>query len=506
MRFKGILLAIMASAMPVPLLAQPAEPPIAADPAAFDLEITTILTKWMAENHIPGMVFGVVKDGRLAYVKSKGVQDLVAKRPVTPDTLFRIASMTKAFTALAILKLRDEGRLALDDPADRYVPELRGWTYPTSDSPRITIRDLLTHSAGFVTDDPWGDRQTPLSQTGFTAMLRAGIPFTRAPEMRHEYANLGYAILGRVIANITKAPYRSFVEQRLLTPLGMTASGFDVFAHPKDKRALGYRWENEVWAEEPTMKDGAFNAMGGLEVSAADYAKWLAFVVSAWLPRDGADAGPVKRATVRQILRGANNAQVFHRYATGGDKQCPGAIAYGMGWRVITDCDYGVVLAHGGGYPGYGSHVMLLPEYGAALFALTNRTYAGPSQPVWDVAALLTAKGVLVQRAEPVSADLASFYSAAQAVWTAGTVDALQGRTAMNFPLDRNAANWAKVLGETKAKSGACDTTAPITAEGAMSGTFTWTCEKGRIEGTVLLAPTTPISIQSLTFAFEGQD
>jgi hypothetical protein len=177
-----------------------------------------------------------------------------------------------------------------------------------------------------------------------------------------------------------------------------------------------------------------------------------------------------------------------------------------MGWRVIADCDYGTVLAHGGGYPGYGSHVMLLPEYGAALFALTNKTYAGPSQAVWDVAALLRAKGVLVKRVEPVSADLASFYSAAQTVWAVGAIDALQGRVAMNFPMDRTAANWAKVLAETKAKSGACDTAAPVLAEGAMSGTFAWTCEKGTIKGTVLLAPTKPITLQALGFAFEGKD
>lgn len=177
-----------------------------------------------------------------------------------------------------------------------------------------------------------------------------------------------------------------------------------------------------------------------------------------------------------------------------------------MGWRVITDCDYGTVLAHGGGYPGYGSHVMVLPEYGAALFALTNRTYSGPSQPVWDIAALLTAKGVLVKRVEPVSADLASFYTAAQTVWTSGTIDALQGRVAMNFPMDRTAVNWAKVLAETKAKSGTCETSAPIAADGALSGTFTWKCEKGSIEGTVLLAPTKPITLQSLGYAFEGKD
>lgn len=490
-----------------PALAQESvlPPVVAADADALPSEVDAIFTRWMAENHVPGLVYGMVRGGQMAFVKGLGVQDTVSKRPVSPDTLFRIASMTKAFTALSILKLRDEGRLALDDPADRYVPELRGWTYPTSDAPRITIRDLLTHSAGFVTDDPWGDRQQVLSQTAFTALLKAGVPFNRAPEMRHEYANLGYAILGRVIANITKAPYRTFVEQRLLTPLGMNSSGFDVLAHPKALRAIGYRWENGAWAEEPTMKDGAFNSMGGLEVSAADYAKWLSFMLSAWPPRGGTDTGPVKRGTVRQVMRGVNNAAVFRRPATDGAGQCPGTVAYGMGWRVIGDCDYGTVLAHGGGYPGYGSHVMVLPEFGVALFALTNKTYAGPSQPVWDAAALLLSKHVIARRPEPVSPELASFYAAAQAVWAAGTVDAVQGRTAMNFAMDRTAPNWAKVLAETRAQAGTCDTGAAVAPDGAMTGTFAWTCEKGRITGEVLLASTRPITLQALSFTFEGK-
>ncbi|MFX7870679.1 serine hydrolase, partial [Acinetobacter baumannii] len=81
--------------------------------------------------------------------------------------------------------LRDKGLLALDDPAEKYVPEMRGWTYPTSDSAKITIGDLLHHVGGFVTDDPWGDRQTVLPQEDFTRLLAAGVPFTRAPEMQY---------------------------------------------------------------------------------------------------------------------------------------------------------------------------------------------------------------------------------------------------------------------------------------------------------------------------------
>ena len=465
-------------------------------------EIDAVFAKFQADAHVPGMVYGVVQDGKLAYVKGIGVQDLDAKRPVTADTQFRIASMTKAFTALSILSLRDKGKLRLDDLAEDYVHEMKGWTYPTSDSPRIRIRDLLSHVGGFVTDDPWGDRQQVLSQEDFTKMLKAGVPFSRVPQTAHEYSNFGYAILGRIVANASGMPYRTYVERTLLKPIGMTSSGFDVTDAPKERRAIGYRWENDAWAEEPTMKDGAFNAMGGLQVSANDYAKWVAFLLSAWPPRDGTETGPVKRATVREMAQGLNFVSVAQRTGSSGPTACKQALAYGMAWRVAHDCDLGLTLAHGGGYPGYGSHVMLMPDYGVSIFALSNRTYAGPSAPAWDSAVLMHKAGLLKRAEVPVSAELADVYRLAGEVYAAGNINALKGRVAMNFPLDRTADNWAKVLADLKAKSGSCDTSAPVTATGAMSGTFRWTCEKGAVQGQVLLAPTKPVTLQSLRFGF----
>ncbi len=465
-------------------------------------EIDAVFTRFQADAHVPGMAYGVVQGGQLAYVKGLGFQDLDAKRPVTPDSLFRIASMTKAFTALSILSLRDKGKLRLDDLAETHVPEMKRWTYPTSDSPRIRIRDLLQHVGGFVTDDPWGDRQQVLPQADFTKMLKAGVPFSRTPQTAHEYSNFGYAILGRIIANASGMPYRTYVERTILKPLGMTSSGFEVTDAPKERRAIGYRWENGAWAEEPTMKDGAFNAMGGLQVSANDYAKWVAFLLSAWPPRDGPETGPVKRATVREMAQGLNFVSVAQRTGTSGPSVCRQAAAYAMGWRVAQDCDLGLTLAHGGGYPGYGSHVMLMPEFGVGIFALSNRTYAGPSAPAWDSAVLMQKAGLLKRAAVPVSGDLAAYYALAGQVYAAGNIAPLEGRVAMNFPLDRTAENWAKALTDLKVKSGACVTSAPITPTGAMSGTFKWTCEKGEVQGQVLLAPTTPITLQSLRFGF----
>ena len=154
------------------------------------------------------------------------------------------------------------------------------------------MRELLTHTAGFVTDDPWGDRQTPLPEDDFTRLLSEGVPFTRPPATAMEYSNLGYALLGRIVANVSRQPYKDFVQRTLFGPLGMTSTGYDVAQAPADRRALGYRWEDDAWKLEPTMAHGAFGAMGGIQTSATDYAKWVAFLLSAWPPRDGADAGP----------------------------------------------------------------------------------------------------------------------------------------------------------------------------------------------------------------------
>ena len=185
-----------------------------------------IFADFALDKHIPGLVYGVVADGQLVHVGTYGVQALDSQRPVTPDSLFRIASMTKAFTALTLLKLRDAGQVRLDANAEDYVPELRGWKYPTDDSPRIRVRDLLNHIAGFVTDDPWGDRQTPLPEAEFTRLLRGGVPFTRAPDTAYEYSNLGYALVGRIITNVSKQNYADVITRSLLRPLAMDSSGF----------------------------------------------------------------------------------------------------------------------------------------------------------------------------------------------------------------------------------------------------------------------------------------
>jgi D-alanyl-D-alanine-carboxypeptidase/D-alanyl-D-alanine-endopeptidase len=475
----------------------PAQPPLSLEQLVP--RVDAHFRRFQEEAHAPGLVWGIVRDGQLLHVSAMGVQDLDARRPVDATSLFRIASMSKAFTALAILKLRDDGRLALDALAEEYVPEMRGWRYPTTDAPHIRVRDLLSHVGGLVTDDPWGDRQQILPEADFTRMLQEGVPFTRAPGTAYEYSNFGYALLGRIITNVSGRPYNEYIQQEIMRPLGMDATGYDVFASDQTKRALGYRWENDAFAREPDMAHGVFGAMGGVQTNAVEYARWVAFLLSAWPPRDGTEEGPVRRSSVRELAEGLNFASAgLRRGSFPGD--CPQAVAYGKGMSVAMDCDLGLTLGHGGGYPGYGSYILLMPEHGIGLFAFSNRTYAGPSSTVWDAAVEVYRAGWLTERPVATSPELAQAYQAAGAMYQAGSLAPGRALLAMNFLMDRSEENWAKVFAGLKERTGACRTDAPIVPTGLLTGDFTWSCERAELRGELLLAPTNPPGIQALRF------
>ncbi|MBC2667585.1 serine hydrolase domain-containing protein [Novosphingobium piscinae] len=472
----------------------PAETPAAASLA----EVDRIFADWRLSAHVPGLVYGVVAEGRLVHVRALGVQDTVSQTPVTADSLFRIASMSKAFTALAILKLRDDGKLSLDTPAERYIPQMKGWRYPTSDSPKITVRHLLTHTAGFVEDNPWGDRQQVMAETDFTRLITAGPAFARPPGLAMEYSNLGYALLGRIITNVSGKPYQDYIRGELMQPLGLRDTGYDIFASPPARRALGYRWQDSQWVREPDMQDGAFGAMGGVETSATDYARWVAFLLSAWPARDGPETGPVRRATVREIATGSNFAAGTLRPVAAGGASCRRAVAYAMGWSAIDDCDLGMMLSHAGGYPGYGSIALLLPQRGVGIFAFASRTYAGPGLPATRALLALQRAGQIDAARPAGDTGLAQAYAAAKAVWHRADITAAP--LANNMLLDRDAARWRRLVETLKAEVGTCAADEPLQPLSLMEGRFTWNCEHGRIAGRVQRSPNPTVEIQALEF------
>lgn len=177
--------------------------------------------------HSPGFVYGVVVDGVLIGSGQTGLLETKSKVEATQASAFRIASMSKSFTAMAILQLRDKGKLKLDDPVSLYIPTFAKQAYTASDEPPVTIRDLLTHAAGFPEDNPWGDRQLAKSDKELLAFINRGLSYSNVPEVAYEYSNLGFATLGYLIQKISGLPYDKYIAENILKPLGMTHTYYE---------------------------------------------------------------------------------------------------------------------------------------------------------------------------------------------------------------------------------------------------------------------------------------
>jgi CubicO group peptidase (beta-lactamase class C family) len=325
------------------------------------------------QNHFPGLTYGVVVDGELLDSHSFGYTNLEEKVPVTTKSLFRIASMTKSFTAMAIIKLRDDGQLRLDDPVDRYIPELKSTDLLTTDAPIITIRHLLTQDAGMPEDDPWADRQLALPDTEFLEMLKKGISLSNPPGSIWEYTNLCYAMLGRIITVVSQISYQEYIKREILIPLGMTNTVWEYSEAPSELLARGYRWESERYSEESLLHDGTYGAMGGLISSVEDFSKYISYHLQAWPPRNEPEYGPLRRSSLREMQHPWNFIR-WHTDTARLNSVYTVFYCYGLAWSKTTDGT--VYVTHSGGLPGFGSNWMILPEYGIGLVSFANSTYA----------------------------------------------------------------------------------------------------------------------------------
>jgi len=263
--------------------------------------IDSLYRTFSLENNLPGIAYGIIIDTALVYDGYTGFASLADGRPVTTSTAFRAASMTKSFTAMAILKLRDEGKLGLDDPVRKYLPELKDLRYLSADAPVLTIRHLLTHTGGFPQDDPWADRQLETTEEELSAMIDEGVSMSNVPGITYEYSNLGYTLLGRVIRAVTGESYQSYISSNIFRPLGMTSTVWEYDELPSGVMAQGYRYHNSDWSAEPLLHDGPFGSMGGLISTVSDFARYAIMHLSAWPPRDEPDTGPVVRSTLREM-------------------------------------------------------------------------------------------------------------------------------------------------------------------------------------------------------------
>ena len=330
--------------------------------AAIDL-----LEAWIeaqaAYSELPGMSMGIILDQDLIWSRGFGYGDRDKKTPARPDTIYRVASLTKLFTNTAIVQLRDQGALQLDDPVARHLPwfALRN---PFPDAPEITIRHLLTHTAGLPREAAfpyWTDFQFPSREQLLESLPDQELVYP--PETCFKYSNLGLALAGEIISSTAGLPYGDYIHQHILAPLEMHSTSVVLPAAHKNRLATGYSrylpgHERRV---EPAVDTGALAAAGNLSSTVEDMARFAALQFS---------SAPVGG---RQILK-ASSLREMHRVHwlfpnwEGG---------LGLGFMVFRQPQR-TLVGHSGQLPGYRTLMLLSPAEKLGLVIMTNATDGNP--------------------------------------------------------------------------------------------------------------------------------
>ncbi len=457
--------------------------------------VEKIYREYAAKNHFPGYAFGIMLDGKLVYSGSGGYADIATKTPATTRSQFRIASMSKSFTAMAILHLRDAGKLKLDDPVAQYIPEMKGQQL-TADAPVITIRNLLTHSAGFPEDNPWGDRQLADTDAELIAMVKKGITFSNDPGVAYEYSNMGFAMLGYIIKKVSGIPYSEYIRKNIWQPLGMDQAEWEYTKVPAGEFAHGYRWLNNNWREEIPLHDGIYGAMGGMITSVTAFSKYVALHQNAWPASNVAEKGPVKRSSIREMHQPWRFIGLNPTYTYSSGRVCATSTAYGYGLSWMHDCEGREYIAHSGGLPGYGSNWRILPEYGLGVILFANVTYAPTTPANLAVLDTLIRLAGLPPRVLPPSAILTQRKNELVKLLPDFTGAQTSGIFAENFFADYITDSLQKEARTIFDKAGRILSVGEVIPENQLRGYFILKGEKADITISFTLTPENPALVQ----------
>lgn len=336
----------------------------------------------MAQHAIPGAALAVADGGTEVFAEGFGVREVGTDSEATPDSIFGVASVTKSFTALAVMQLADAGKLSVDDPVTRYLP-----SYRTADSAyarATTLHHFLTHTAGLpplpsrffaqtaaVAGDPfaperppWVAEHPPLSDAEelLAYITEQDVRPLGAPGAIFSYSNEGFVLLGTIIEMVSGQPYVDYVQEHILRPLGMERSTFDrlELAGRADVATLHGAREGDgsptiVAAPKDTWAS-LWHPAGGLNSTAHDLLRYLEIYCTGGVSGDA------------RVLSDAGVSQMLAPHTPGGD---PGA-SYGYGLIVRRDYHGTKLVHHGGGRKGISSHVLAVPERGYAAVTLTN--------------------------------------------------------------------------------------------------------------------------------------
>jgi len=349
--FRAVLVFGVAVVASLPLAG--AEPP--------DLDPT--IRKEMAKRQIPGLSLAIVRDGKVELARGYGMADLELSVPARPGTVYEIGSITKQFTAAAVMQLVEEGRIALDGKITKLVPGLPGaWD-------GVTVRHLLTHTSGI---------KSTTSIPGFQKNLRkdypqeeviklvADYPLQFKPGERWEYSNTGYFVLGMLLEKVGGKAYGELLRERIFAPLGMSSTRANDLSAVIPNRAAGYTLEKDGLHNADYLSMTQPFAAGVLVSTVEDLARW-----------DAALQG-------EKVLKAASKQEVFSPARLNDGS----ATTYGFGWSFGTISGHRVI-GHGGGIPGFSSSLARFVDDGVTIIVLMNTDSASADAVLRGVASLV---------------------------------------------------------------------------------------------------------------------
>ncbi|MFN8623306.1 MAG: serine hydrolase domain-containing protein [Chloroflexota bacterium] len=348
-----------------------------------------------AETHLAGgpaagLAVAIVRDGKPAWSGGFGMADPATGRPMTPDTLLRIASVTKTFTATAVLQLRDEGRISLEDPLVAHVPEARRIVDPFGTLERITVRQVLLHVAGLEGGEPIADPRQPAYPTFAELLARIDeLRLTRPPDVRWSYANAGYELLAILVERVSGEPYAERLARTVLAPAGLADTTYAPHGAQAARCALGQTpgAEPGTWRAAAQPPDGTLLGDGGLWSTADDLARWLAVQCDLVAGRGTDGAPPILTAASRREMGRPVALVDVEGWAT----------AQALGWAAFRVDDRGWE-GHTGSLPGYRAIAIHRPADGLGVVALS----LGHARP--NAVAFAAARALWTARPEPVPA------------------------------------------------------------------------------------------------------
>lgn len=311
----------------------------------------------------------VVRNGNPVLAKGYGMANLEHQVPNTPKTRFRIGSITKQFTAAAILQLQDRGYLDVRSPVSTYLPE-----YPEGD--RITLHHLLTHTAGIpnLTELPdiseW--MRLPTTLQNLIARFRE-LPLEFEPGEHYRYSNSGYVLLAQIIEAVSGQPHSTYLREHILAPLGMDDTDYEHSAAVIDKLASGYHFTGERYERAEYIDMAITQGSGGLYSTVEDLARWNQFLFG------------VNRQGNLVLSESAIATMTFPHVSMGSEYP---SLFYGYG--LIINAQHGNrYIAHNGGLYGFAASLSHIPETDVTIVVLCNLQGANPEWISKDLLAIL---------------------------------------------------------------------------------------------------------------------